>query len=128
MIIHSLHFIHLVICFFIKRILFNYSSQIIVKHTPIRIANSAERRKKIKGVQRTYYPLNSSKHYLLIYDFFPVLDKHSLRGCLRQAAALQVEEGNRLIGNFCRQTDCIVNNFLICQCIKFGVFCQNSTV
>ena len=41
MIIHSLHFIHIVICFFIKRILFNYSSQIIVKHTPIESTPSA---------------------------------------------------------------------------------------
>ena len=38
------------------------------------------------------YPLNSSRHYHLICNFFPVLDKHALCGCLRQATALQVEE------------------------------------
>ena len=55
--------------------------------------NISERREKIRGVQKAYCPLNSSRHYHLICNFFPVLDKHSLRGCLRQAAALQVEEG-----------------------------------
>ena len=34
----------------------------------------------------------NKKDFYLIYDFFPVLDKYALCRCLRQAAALQVEE------------------------------------